>query len=149
MRFVDFEYNMVKHVGEGLLDNLTNLIQVEMNDNICVNQRAYNSSQITQLKETLRTNCTDIAQETTTQSTTISTTSNQPPRCEIDDIEDFVCGLDEEIKFLKGKDEKLQTEVDNLNEKNSFLIAENQEIRAILLELEQMLIDLTITPCAC
>jgi hypothetical protein len=50
------------------------------------------------LIEVLRQNCTDIEPETTTQ----LTTTNQPPRCEIEDLEDFVCGLDEEVEYLRG-----------------------------------------------
>lgn len=152
MRFVDFEQNQVKHVGLGLLDGLTNLTRVEMNGNICVNKIASTPSQITDLKEILRTNCTDIDNTTTTTeitSTTTISTTNQQPKCDIGDMEDFVCGLEEEIQYLKEKDENLQSQVDALNEQNSFLLNENEDIRAILIELERMIIELSSKPCAC
>jgi hypothetical protein len=171
-----FGGNKIQHVGEGLLDHLENLESGFFTSNICINQGASNPSEIPALIETLRQNCPDIEPDTTTTLSTTQTptqgtfsttqgasTTNQPPRCEIDDLEDFVCGLDEEIENLKETDEKLKAkneilegQVEDLNERNEVLedkvvdLKENVEtLRQNLLELEQMVIDLTTRPCAC
>jgi chromosome segregation ATPase len=176
MSSVNFERNRIQHVGESLLDNLQDLQRAIFSDNICISKDAENPSEIPALIETLRQNCPDIEQDTTTTlattlyttqgtfSTTQGTTStNLPPRCEIDDLEDFVCELADEIENLKETDEKLKAKNEilegqveelkaaknDLNDKVENLTAENKEIREILLQLEQMVIDLTIRPCAC
>lgn len=163
MTYIDFYANGIMHVGEGLLDNLSKLYRVYFEAEACIDKIAYNPSEIPSLIEALKVNCTDIV-------TTTSTTTNQPQRCEIDDLNDFVCGLDEEIDFLKDemrrrneefenkfelletRNEALEQEVQELKPLKGqveTLEAENREIREILLEIEQKVLDLTSRPCAC
>ncbi len=109
IRLVSFSYNnKISHVGEGLLDSLEDLEEAHFRYNLCINKGALNSSQVPALIEALKLNCSDIEPETTT---TTSTTF-QPPKCEISNFEDFVCELEEEIEILRS-------EVGNLKAKNS------------------------------
>jgi hypothetical protein len=129
MIYVNFRHNQIKHVGEGLLDHLEELISVQFNGNVCIDKGTTNSSQIPGFIEILRQNCPDIEPETTT----LISTSNQPPRCEIDDLEDFVCGLDEEVKNLFEENQKMKENFENqinaLNGQVEGLKADNEVIK--------------------
>jgi hypothetical protein len=166
-----FYVNKIQQVGEGLFENLQSLERVDFRYNSCINERAWNASQIPGLIENLRLKCPEI--ETTTLSTTISTTTlstTEAPRCSIDDFEDFVCGLDEEIENLKETDEILESKVENLTtnlsdqnveieslkaqveslkEENLNLIEKNQNLEERLDEIERAILELTSRPCAC
>jgi hypothetical protein len=166
MRFVTFRWNQLQHVGENLLGNLLPLQQAHFFNSSCINQVASSPSQIPVLIEALKVQCPDI--ESTTQLTT--STSSEPLKCEIDEIEDFVCELDETIKILKLRDEELLDQVDKLKDKNENL-SENNEIlqekveqlnnkfdeqavkledqAARLIELEATVSELVNRPCEC
>jgi chromosome segregation ATPase len=143
-----FYSNKIQHVGEGLLDGLQNLYSAIFENEVCIYKNANNPSEIPALIEALRQNCTDI--ETTT------TTTISPPRCDINDFEDFACRLDEEIENLRDENENLKENVENLTENVENLNQQNQEMREklenqaeVLLQLEQMVIELYSRPCAC
>jgi predicted nucleic acid-binding Zn-ribbon protein len=101
MKVVGFYSNQIQHVGTGLLDNLQHLQEVWVYDEICISMIASNPSEIPALIETLRKNCPDF----------------EPPRCEIEDLENFVCGLDEKIEHLKTRVEILEGKNKNLSGK--------------------------------
>jgi hypothetical protein len=116
MSYVHLSNNKIQNVGEGLLDNLKNLQKVYFKYNTCISKEALGSTQIPALIEDLRVNCTDI--ETTTKittTTTTSTTTAQPSRCGINNLDDFVCELDEENEFLKNELKITKTEIDQVN----------------------------------
>lgn len=71
----------------------------------------------------------------TTSTTKTLTTSIAPPRCEIHDFQDFVCGLDEQIEALGGGNEKIVEKVD--------------ELEAQMSELAQAVLDMSSRPCSC
>lgn len=159
VEFIDFDNNRIEHVGEGLLDDLPHLTRVYFR-NRCLNMRALNRSEVQTLIEALRVHCPDVEHETTTVSvtttmipptttstattqltttlspTTSTTIGTQPPsRCEIEDLEDFVCGLDEENQHLRERVRRLEEE--------------NEEFRWMFAELERKVLYLTARPCAC
>lgn len=146
MKYVFFSYNKLMHVGENLLDNLQNLETVWFLGNTCVNKGASNPSEIPALIEVLRQNCTDIELETTTSQLT---TTNAPPRCEINDVEDFVCGLDEEIQILQNQIKELKTEKEALQRElqmhNDALLSHGDW----LLYLDTAVNELKSRPCEC
>jgi chromosome segregation ATPase len=128
-----------------LLDNLQDLQEVHFILNTCIDKMAKNSSEIQALIEVLRVNCTDIEPETTTQ----LTTTNQPPRCEIEDLEDFVCGLDEEIEYLREKVETLKVKNEILEQK---VKTQDETLEAhsdALVQLELKYLELSSRPCGC
>lgn len=145
MRSIHFNNHPIRHIGENLLDNLQHFNQGGFLNLECMSMMSSNRNA---LREVFRTNCSDIEIETTTA---------LPPRCEIDDLEDFVCGLDEEIQnlresneilkendeILRAQIEALKTEVKELKESNENLKKDNEEIRQILAELEQRINELT------
>jgi hypothetical protein len=162
MKFVDFWLNKIQHVGEGLLDNLESLQEVYFDSEVCINKYALTPSKIPALIEVLRQNCTDIEPETTTQ----LTTTNQPSKCEIEDLEDFVCGLDEDVESLREKVqtlEPLKGQVEDFIAKNKILeenvenlSEENQKMKELLeahahalVQLELKVLELTSRPCGC
>jgi chromosome segregation ATPase len=100
MKFVGFAVNQIQHVGEGLLDHLKDLQEVWFPFEVCIDKIAFSPSEIPALIEVLRQNCTDIQL-----------------RCQIEDLEDFVCGLDEEVGNLKRRVEALEGKNRNLSEK--------------------------------
>ena len=91
----------------------------------------------------LRVQCPDIDEETTTSEVTTEETttevSNQPPKCEIEDLEEFVCGLEEENQFLKN-------EVVNLQEENHQMREKLESHSAKLAELEEKILELILRP---
>jgi FtsZ-binding cell division protein ZapB len=126
LQFVGFAQNFIERVGEGLLDNLENLSRADFSENICINQRVWDASEIPGFIEELYENCS-------------GRTTLQPHICEFDDIEDFVCGLDEEIKFLNDKNEKFEKdlqhqkgEIENLKAQIENLTRENENLKTKL-----------------
>lgn len=95
MKVIFFDRNKIQHVGKKLLNDLKYLQQAWFISNVCISQGASNPSQIPALTEVLHQDCTDIELETTT--------SSKPPRCNIVNLKDFVCGHDEKILYLKGQ----------------------------------------------
>lgn len=129
-RFVGFRNTDLRSVGD-VFTNLENLERADFRSNFCINQIAYNSSQIQSLTQALREQCPDI--ETTT-------TSTDPPRCEIPNLNDFVCGLDEEI-------EELNSVIEDLREENRIQDEKLQIQGERLDELERVVAELQA--CAC
>lgn len=158
---VQFIYNRIAHVGAGLLENLQNLTQADFTLNNCINMLAANASQIPALIEAIRFNCPDNEPQTTTIEPTtttdlISTPTNQPPRCEIENFEDFVCELDEKnlnlnerVEYLEESNEKLKIDNEELKRSNEALGEEIEEVRGSLNELAEKVFELTLRPCAC
>lgn len=135
LRFVNFGNNKIQRIGEGLLDHLNDLDRAFFYNNDCISHSAANPTQIPALIRALKEKCPDIDDETTTETTTeISTTSE--PRCEIDDIEIFVCNLEEEIEMLKIENENMQSQIRNLNEENLYLKDIVEDLRRRVENLE-------------
>lgn len=174
MKFLNLRANRIQHVGEGLIDHLQSLQQVYFSQNICINMNAGTSAQIQTLIEALRVQCRDIVTTTliSTTSTTFLTTStsNQPPRCEIDDLENFVCGLDEENQYLRGeinelsiKNEAFESEINNLKDENQEmrekmdnqaeeLKTQAEELQILIVYVEELALkvqELSSRPCTC
>lgn len=92
--FVQFGFNEIENVGEGLLDNLQSLTYANFIQNICINKFAENQSQITSLIEILRDECPDV--------------------CEFDNVEDFACDTQKEVLRLRRKVKDLEDRVSAL-----------------------------------
>lgn len=144
MKFVGFYNNEIQHVGHGLLEHLRFLVRADFRGNICVNMKAFVAQEIPALIEHMRNNCTDIETTTTlrTTTTTLPTTTTPPPRCIIEDLDDFVCGLDEEIEILRERNENLENQVEILTRNSESQAEELRSLAARLDELEQR-------PCDC
>lgn len=147
LRFIGLSSNSIQHVGGGLLNGLQNLQRVDFGYNTCINRIAWDSSEIPSLIEALRVNCPDI--ETTTKITTTTIPSTNPPRCEIENFEEFVCGLDEEVENLIYQVDNLSDENRNLKIQLEEQAAKLREESARLDEIEKAVLDLTSRPCAC
>lgn len=170
IKFIDFWHNKIENVGESLMDGLESLTKVHFQNNSCINSNAANRTQIPTLINDLRMKCPDIVE--------------QPPKCEILNLNNFICDLDEKVESLKNrvkilendkeilevkvenlerKNENFEEKIKELEEINENLVAghenlknlifdvknENQEIRGVLEQLEEMIIELTIRPCSC
>lgn len=129
MRHIDFDDNLIVAVGRGLLDNLANLQRVYFQRNVCINKWATNPLTIRILIDALNDDCVDSEVTSTTEVTTTVTMSTAPPKCEVNNIIDFICGLDEDLEELKAKNQVLEGEVNTLK-------SEYVNIREILAELE-------------
>lgn len=124
LKYIWFGFK-IQRVGSGLIDYLSKLEQAYFWDNTCINQTALSSSEMPELIRGLKENCPDVDLTTIT---TISTTTDVE-RCEIDDVEEFVCGLDDEIENLRIKNENLETKIEDLK-----LIVEDLKNRLEILE---------------
>lgn len=142
MQLINFWSSGIRHVGHNFMGGLNYLWNVWFYDNICVNGRADNSSIfINAFIETIRIQCPDNIETTTGIPTEPpSTTEPEPPRCEIDDMVDFVCRNNEEIEELKLKVEDLQSQIDELrglmglkvkNHKNQKKVERNEILEGI------------------
>jgi hypothetical protein len=144
IRVVFLNSNKIKHVGTGLLDSLQDLNHASFAANTCINKWATSANQMPELIEVLRTNCTDIEEETTTTSTTtlatttIPSTTVEAPLC--GDLNEVVCNLQEQNQILMENNEKM-------TEKLEALAEENTEIRKILAEIMQGIVELSSRPC--
>jgi hypothetical protein len=124
--------NNIKHVGEGLLNGL-NLTHTYFQNNYCINQNAFNTTQLAALIETLNNNCTDS--ETTTTTTSFWTQPTTPePSC--GDTNEVVCNIQDQNVNLELKvdqlvqdNEELKTDVLRLVTKNEQLAADNEELK--------------------
>jgi hypothetical protein len=65
MRMISFWDNGVTQVGNGLLDHLTSLDHLWFDDNICIDKRAENSTEISNLIQELKVRCPYSEPETT------------------------------------------------------------------------------------
>lgn len=138
---VFFNNNKIKHVGTGLLDSFEDLYYADFISNICINKSVTTATQIPSLIEVLRTNCTDIEDDTTTttteipsttgSSTEISTTEN--PTC--DNINEVVCNLQEQNEILLEKNLEMNSKIDELTEKNDKITEKLEEIMFEILQL--------------
>lgn len=139
---ISFSYNQITRVGENLLDNLTNLYDVNFLSNICISKIASEPSIIPALIELLRAACPDSDQIPTT---TALTPPSQPERCFESFIEVYICelsekvqNLDENFKYLderlkvlewlsprienfKNENEKLEKKIKKIESKNEIL----------------------------
>jgi FtsZ-binding cell division protein ZapB len=169
IKAVHFYNNKIQHVGEGLLDHLQDLRLAIFSSNICISKTARSECQVPALIFALR-NCTDIETETTTEITATTEAPEEPQTCDFGDIyyesdefECFVCKINDKVENLKINGENIESKVEELSEKNEALEGEVEELKVAkeilsrdvetmkqnLLELEQMVIDLTTRPCAC
>ena len=129
MRHVDFSNNNIKHVGENFLNNNTNMIRLEFDNNYCVNQSAKYTS-IPPLIDHLRTNCTDI--EVTTEE----------PSC--GDFNEIICELQEQNLILMAKNEEMKEEIQVLNTKVDEM-STNMDKK--LDEVLEGILELSTRPC--
>lgn len=85
--YISFRDNKITQVGDGLLDELSNLNQVDFSGNECIDLRATGSLEVSALKEVLKSQCVDesvttepsTSSSTTTEITTTTSTSTTEP----------------------------------------------------------------------
>lgn len=154
LKYIDFYNNNIKHVGEDVFSSLTNITLMDFRYNHCVNQLANNPVQFQALINHLRTNCTDIDDSTTTQSTTISTT--EEPSCGNSD--EIICNLQVQNEALMAMNLEMKVEINELriemgdklaelSNQNSQLSQENVEIKQKLDEVIAGILELSTRPC--
>lgn len=163
-----FNNNNIKHVGDNLLDSLSQLGYASFEVNYCVDKIASTSGEVPFLIEHLRNNCSDI--ETTSESTsttieTITTTSTQEPSCDINEI---ICILEEQnqillqqnseikiqVEALETKNEQIDAKIDALLEKSNQMdeklkeiSQENSQMKIMLNEVFEAIVELSTRPC--
>lgn len=103
LQVISFYKNNIKHVGEGIMNGLNSLRWIEFNRNYCINQLAY-PKDVPTLVEFLRNNCTDIYPP--------PTTTTPAPIC--GDVNEVVCRLEQQNKFLIEKISSLENKIDQL-----------------------------------
>lgn len=64
LTYVSFAFDEIRHVGLGLLDNLTQLKSANFSNNVCINKAASNPSELSKLKNNLKLNCAKSNLET-------------------------------------------------------------------------------------
>lgn len=78
-----------------------------------------------------------------TTTISVTTQTNEPPKCEINNVEDFVCNLEEEVENLRENDAKLLEEnanlrnkIENLEQSNQNLVENNEKLSSQVKELK-------------
>ena len=99
-------------------------------------EKCHNSSHFPSLMEILRTNCTDI-EESSTTTTQITTIPTEEPSC------GDICDLEEQNSILKIKIEEMDA---NMNEKLTELSQENSQIKEMLNEVLEGILELSSRP---
>lgn len=122
IRYINFAYNQIRHVGQNLLDHLQHVAAAYFEYNPCISYYTTNSS-IHCLVGMLRLHCPDIEDfETTTipndgSTTTIITTP--PPEC---DLHGTVCYIAQQNDILIQKVSSLESELDEVKEKLNLVL---------------------------
>lgn len=139
MKYINFMWNQIEIVGEGLLDHLEALIEVNFMRNSCINQEAKNSSQIRNLMNNLRVSCS-VATTTEPTTTQLTTTAFNPFRCFENSIENFVCSLNDEIKKQNSQILILENRIRHLE---GFIVMQDQ-IQDLQEDFHEMKVNLEL-----
>lgn len=147
LKFINFSNNKIVKVGEGLIDNLVALEQAWFNSNVCIDMMATTPFEFTDLIESLRVNCINWISTTSTtflSTTNLFSTTFKPENCEIENIEKFLCEIDEKIESLKIIDEILWTEIQELKYKNLNLTLKVENLEEINEKFKNEILNLTV-----
>ncbi|KAG5668293.1 hypothetical protein PVAND_016240 [Polypedilum vanderplanki] len=136
IKFIYFDNNQIEEVGHDLFTplNISQLNKVDFNGNNCIDAHANNTASILTLIEELRTHC--VLNEAI--STTIATEPTIPEQCEVENIKDAICDLQNDVERLRIKIEHNEIDIYGLNYNNQLLNLriQNHEKRIRDLELK-------------
>jgi hypothetical protein len=112
--FVNFQNNRIQRVGYDLFTPLDNeqLVRVDFAVNSCISQTAGNPTAMATLIVNLRERCPYNAELITT--TTVTTTTTEEETCDVGGLDERVCELERELKWVKEELLRL-TEAQSLN----------------------------------
>jgi hypothetical protein len=149
IQHINFINNTITRTGSGLLDHLDDLMSAYFDLNICINDRAsQNRTGVLRLIETLRVNCSDPEDFTTTLSST-TVTSTHDPTCPSGNTDQRICNLEEENKDQHDSIEGLRSENERINRELEDHKEKFKDLQDQMLKLEELLLELTSRPCAC
>jgi hypothetical protein len=152
LQYIDFDGNLLEHVGYNLLGELRWLQTVDFNSNPCINVAATTPLAISNLNQQLPISCPPLATTTTTTTTTEiiterpTTTTQLPEPCslrctlgdEFDELRSEVAKLNLKTISQSEAIETTKAEVTELRESNAKLSSESENIRSKFTNLESL-----------
>lgn len=123
--------NRIKHVGESLLNSLQFLNYTNFYENYCINEAATSFEQMPRLIENLSNNCTDF--ELTTAESTTTTTTTEYPSC--GNSNEIICNLQEQNEILIQKNEELNFKIDEMSLNLEEVVNSNNQMNQIMQEM--------------
>lgn len=73
LRYIDLDFNRIRHIGENTFTNLTNLEQLYLRDNDCVDAQAHHREAVVSLESWIALNCPPMVTTTGTATAVTST----------------------------------------------------------------------------
>lgn len=166
LKLIDFRYNLIEQVGASLLNNLSDLKEVNFIGNRCINVHADSSKKIKELINELPINCAvntstkpSITEPSTAEPTITEThpsTTSEPkvsespvtnaPPTECPD--ECLTRIDQKFIEVVQVADELVTEIESLRLKVAQLSLANANYEARFVEIEKQLREMDSSPCS-
>lgn len=140
LKFIDFSGNQIAYIGDGIVNSLTELTNLRLGSNVCIDKEAYNRTEVLELAPQLNSLCiqgTCAAIPTTTQATTLYS-------CDAE----IAASVEELENTISEKDSIIAAKESLIADKDSLIAEKDSEIET-LQAWKQQVIDVSMNNGFC